>query len=80
MPEMSSAARRPSRGSRNLLTSPSIQKVYRHLAIDSVTADPPDTVDTLANNASTSRVAPIEKFPEHSWDKVMDLNLKSSFL
>jgi len=36
-------------------------------------------IDILVNNAGTSWGASIEEFPEHGWDKVMDINLKSIF-
>ena len=38
-----------------------------------------DSMDILVNNAGTSWSAPIDGFPEHGWDKVMDINLKSVF-
>jgi NAD(P)-dependent dehydrogenase (short-subunit alcohol dehydrogenase family) len=36
-------------------------------------------LDILVNNAGAAWGAPFEEFPEHGWDKVMDLNLKSPF-
>ncbi len=36
-------------------------------------------LDILVNNAGAAWAAPFEEFPEHGWDKVMDLNLKSPF-
>lgn len=36
-------------------------------------------LDILVNNAGTTWGAPVESFPEVSWDKVRDLNLKSVF-
>lgn len=36
-------------------------------------------LNILVNNAGTAWGAPIDEFPEHGWDKVMDLNLKSPF-
>lgn len=33
----------------------------------------------LVNNAGATWGAPIEHFPEHGWDKVMDLNVKAVF-
>lgn len=36
-------------------------------------------LDILVNNAGATWGAPIEEFPEHGWDKVMDLNVKSPF-
>jgi 2-deoxy-D-gluconate 3-dehydrogenase len=38
-----------------------------------------DHVDVLVNNAAVSWGAPIEDFPEHGWDKVMDTNVKGVF-
>lgn len=38
-----------------------------------------NSMDILVNNAGTSWSAPIVGFPEHGWDKVMDINLKSVF-
>jgi NAD(P)-dependent dehydrogenase (short-subunit alcohol dehydrogenase family) len=36
-------------------------------------------LDILVNNAGAAWGATIEAFPEHGWDKVMDLNVKSPF-
>lgn len=36
-------------------------------------------LDILVNNAGAAWGAPIDEFPEHGWDKVMDLNVKSIF-
>jgi NAD(P)-dependent dehydrogenase (short-subunit alcohol dehydrogenase family) len=36
-------------------------------------------VNILVNNAGTNWSAPIEEFPAHGWDKVVDLNLKTPF-
>lgn len=38
-----------------------------------------DKIDILVNNAGAVWAAPIDKFPESGWDKVMDLNVKSVF-
>ncbi|MEP3224364.1 MAG: SDR family oxidoreductase [Parasphingorhabdus sp.] len=38
-----------------------------------------DHIDVLVNNAGTGWMAPVEKFPEIGWDKVMDLNVKTPF-
>ncbi|WP_448579256.1 SDR family oxidoreductase [Thermaurantiacus sp.] len=38
-----------------------------------------DRVHILFNNAGASWGAPFDEFPEHGWDKVMDLNVKSVF-
>lgn len=38
-----------------------------------------DRLDILVNNAGAAWGADFEEFPEHGWDKVMDLNLKSPF-
>jgi NAD(P)-dependent dehydrogenase (short-subunit alcohol dehydrogenase family) len=37
------------------------------------------SLDILVNNAGAAWGAPFEEFPEHGWDKVMDLNVKSLF-
>lgn len=37
------------------------------------------SLDILVNNAGATWGASIEDFPEHGWDKVVDLNLKSPF-
>jgi 2-deoxy-D-gluconate 3-dehydrogenase len=36
-------------------------------------------LDILVNNAGAAWGAPLDDFPEHGWDKVMNLNLKSPF-
>ena len=36
-----------------------------------------DKLDILVNNAGAAWGAPFEEFPEHGWDKGIDLNLKS---
>lgn len=36
-------------------------------------------LDILVNNAGAAWGAAFDEFPEHGWDKVMDLNLKSPF-
>jgi NAD(P)-dependent dehydrogenase (short-subunit alcohol dehydrogenase family) len=36
-------------------------------------------LDILVNNAGAAWGAPFDEFPEHGWDKVMDLNLKAPF-
>jgi NAD(P)-dependent dehydrogenase (short-subunit alcohol dehydrogenase family) len=36
-------------------------------------------LDILVNNAGAAWGAPFDDFPEHGWDKVIDLNLKSPF-
>lgn len=36
-------------------------------------------LDILINNAGAAWGAQFDEFPEHGWDKVMDLNLKSPF-
>ena len=38
-----------------------------------------NSLDILVNNAGATWGAPIDEFPEHGWDKVMDLNVKSVF-
>ncbi len=36
-------------------------------------------LDILVNNAGAAWAAPFDEFPEHGWDKVMNLNVKSPF-
>ncbi|MBI1366789.1 MAG: SDR family oxidoreductase [Alphaproteobacteria bacterium] len=36
-------------------------------------------LDILVNNAGAAWGAPFDEFPEHGWDKVMDLNVKGLF-
>ncbi|WP_417320391.1 SDR family oxidoreductase [Emcibacter sp.] len=38
-----------------------------------------DSIDFLINNAGAAWGAPIDKFPEAGWDKVMDINVKGVF-
>ena len=38
-----------------------------------------ECVNILVNNAGTNWAAPLEEFPAHGWDKVVDLNLKTPF-
>ena len=38
-----------------------------------------EDVNILVNNAGTNWGAPLEEFPAHGWDKVVDLNLKTPF-
>ena len=38
-----------------------------------------ERVHVLVNNAGTNWGAPLEEFPAHGWDKVVDLNLKTPF-
>ncbi|WP_189338555.1 SDR family oxidoreductase [Sphingobium sp. SCG-1] len=38
-----------------------------------------ERLDILVNNAGTSWVSAIDEFPEHGWDKVLDLNAKAPF-
>ena len=38
-----------------------------------------ERLDILVNNAGAAWGVPFEEFPEHGWDKVMDLNVKSPF-
>lgn len=42
-------------------------------------SDKEDHLDILVNNAGAAWGAEFDEFPEHGWDKVMDLNLKSPF-
>jgi len=39
----------------------------------------PPALNVLVNNSGTSWGAPLEKFPEAGWDKIMDLNVKAPF-
>lgn len=41
--------------------------------------DREEKIDILVNNAGASWGAPLEEFPEHGWDKVMQVNVKSIF-
>jgi len=36
-------------------------------------------LDILVNNAGAAWGAPLDEFPEHGWDKVMDVNVKAPF-
>ena len=45
---------------------------------DAIKAKEPQ-IHILVNNAGASWGAPIDEYPEHGWDKVMDLNVKSIF-
>ena len=38
------------------------------------------TVDILVNNAGTDVKGAVQEYPEETWDKLMDLNLKGVFL
>lgn len=38
-----------------------------------------DHLDVVVNNAGASWGAPLDEFPEHGWDKVMDTNVKGVF-
>ena len=38
-----------------------------------------ERLDILVNNAGATWGAPIDRFPEAGWDKVMDINVKSPF-
>ncbi|MBV9206224.1 MAG: SDR family oxidoreductase [Actinobacteria bacterium] len=38
-----------------------------------------ECVNILVNNAGANWGAPLEEFPSHGWDKVVDLNLKTPF-
>ena len=49
----------------------------RVLASDLLALEP--QLDILVNNAGAAWAAPWGEFPEHGWDKVMDLNVKSPF-
>ena len=37
------------------------------------------TIDLLINNAGVAWGSPLDDFPEHGWDKVMDVNVKGVF-
>ncbi len=39
-----------------------------------------DSLDVLVNNAGASWGAPLDEFPVHGWDKVMDTNVRGPFL
>lgn len=38
-----------------------------------------DKIDVLVNNSGTNWGESVDTYPEHAWDKVMDLNLKTPF-
>jgi 3-hydroxybutyrate dehydrogenase len=38
------------------------------------------SVDILVNNAGIQKVAPIEEFPEETWDRIIDIMLTGAFL
>ena len=38
-----------------------------------------DQLDILVNNAGAAWGAPFDEFPEHGWDKVMNINVRSVF-
>lgn len=38
-----------------------------------------DSLDVVVNNAGTIWAAPLQDYPEAGWDKVFDLNVKSTF-
>jgi len=42
-------------------------------------SDQESRLDILVNNAGVAWGAPLDEFPEHGWDKVMDVNVKSVF-
>jgi NAD(P)-dependent dehydrogenase (short-subunit alcohol dehydrogenase family) len=48
-------------------------------ALAAAIAERESKLDILVNNAGVAWGAPFEEFPEHGWDKVMNLNLKSPF-
>jgi 2-deoxy-D-gluconate 3-dehydrogenase len=49
----------------------------RALAADYLARE--ERLDILVNNAGAAWGAPFDEFPEHGWDKVMNLNVKSPF-
>jgi NAD(P)-dependent dehydrogenase (short-subunit alcohol dehydrogenase family) len=49
----------------------------RALTADYLAHEP--QLDILVNNAGAAWGAPFDEFPEHGWDKVMNLNVKSPF-
>jgi len=48
-------------------------------ALASKLAEQENRLDILVNNAGVAWGAPLDEFPEHGWDKVMDVNVKSVF-
>jgi NAD(P)-dependent dehydrogenase (short-subunit alcohol dehydrogenase family) len=38
-----------------------------------------EKLDILVNNAGATWGQPLEEFPEHGWDKIMDINVKGPF-
>jgi NAD(P)-dependent dehydrogenase (short-subunit alcohol dehydrogenase family) len=55
----------------------SAMEEVQHLAAEIAQREP--HLDVLVNNAGRGWLAPLGDFPEHGWDKVMDLNVKSPF-
>lgn len=49
-----------------------------NIFVDAVKAKE-DSIDILVNNAGANWAAPIDKYPEAGWDKVMDINAKGVF-
>ncbi|ACG79625.1 gluconate 5-dehydrogenase [Phenylobacterium zucineum HLK1] len=48
-------------------------------ALAAALAEREPKLDILVNNAGAAWAADFDEFPEHGWDKVMNLNLKSPF-
>ncbi|WP_233520459.1 MULTISPECIES: SDR family oxidoreductase [Prauserella] len=51
----------------------------RHALSDAVQQYAGGALDVLVNNAGATWGAPIDEFPEHGWDKVLDTNVKGVF-
>lgn len=49
-------------------------------AVISKTIETFGTIDILINNSGTSWMAPFQDYPEDKWEKVMNVNVKGSFL
>jgi len=48
-------------------------------ALAATLAEREPKLDILVNNAGAAWAAPFDEFPEHGWDKVMNLNVRSPF-
>ena len=60
--------------SADLATSDGVRLLTAHLV------DREDRLHVLVNNAGSTWGAPLQQFPESAWDRVLDLNVKGTFL